>query len=188
MRPLPATRATLPTTQVIITKMRGRRAREPLEVVFDQTELEEVVLRSVRWRTDALKGEEENLKTDNTPAETSEQRSVQFPEREACPDGDIVPARRPGRQLMTLNFPNPSCSFDATKNRVGFWGYDNVIEISFYVGADALKRLCPEMTDAEAGFLKAFDAARKRIHEVAEEVYARGKRGSYAYVLAAEDF
>ena len=89
---------------------------------------------------------------------------------------------------MKLNFPNPSCSFDATKNRVGFWGYDNVIEISFYVGADALTKLCPGMHNAEAGFLKAYGAARKRIHEVAEEVYARGRKGSYAYILAAEDF
>ncbi len=89
---------------------------------------------------------------------------------------------------MKLSFPNPSCSFDATKNRVGFWGYDNVIEISFFVGVDALKKLCPEMDNAEAGFLKAFGDARKRIHEVAEEVYAHGHKGSYAYVLAADDF
>jgi hypothetical protein len=89
---------------------------------------------------------------------------------------------------MKLNFPNPSCSFDATKNRVVFWGYDNVMEVSFFVGADALKKLCPEMGNAEAGFLKAFDAARKRIHAVAEEVYARGNKSSYAYVLAAADF
>ena len=42
-----------------------------------------------------------------------------------------------------LNFPNPSCSFDVSKNRVEFWGYDNVIEISFFVGADALKEAMP---------------------------------------------
>jgi hypothetical protein len=89
---------------------------------------------------------------------------------------------------MKLNFPNPSCSFDATKNRVGFWGYDSTIEVSFFVEVDALKKLCPEMGNAEAGFLKAFNAARKRIHEVAEEVYARGRKGSYAYILAAADF
>jgi hypothetical protein len=87
-----------------------------------------------------------------------------------------------------LNFPNPSCSFDVSKNRVEFWGYDNVIEISFFVGADVLKKLCPEMGNAEAGFLEAFDAAHKRIQAVAEKVYARGKKGSFAYVLAAADF
>ncbi len=46
---------------------------------------------------------------------------------------------------MPLSFPNPSCSFDATKNRVDFWGYDNVIEVSFHIEADALKKLCPQM-------------------------------------------
>jgi hypothetical protein len=89
---------------------------------------------------------------------------------------------------MKLNFPNPSRSFDATKNRVLFWAYDNAIEISFFMEADALRKLCPEMGNVEAGFLKAFDAARKRIHEVAEKVYVRGRKGSFAYSLVAEDF
>ena len=62
------------------------------------------------------------------------------------------------------------------------------MEVSFFVGADALKKLCPEMRSAEAGFLKAFDAARKRTQEVAEEVSARGRKGSDAYILAAADF
>ena len=89
---------------------------------------------------------------------------------------------------MSLNFPNPSRSFDASSSRVCFWGYDSTIEISFFVEAGALKQLCPEMSSAEAGFLKAFDAARKRIQEVADEVYVRGGKGSYAYTLAADDF
>jgi hypothetical protein len=91
---------------------------------------------------------------------------------------------------MTLNFPNPSRSVDTTKDRVRFWGYDKAMEISFFVEADALRKLCPEMTHLEAGLLKAFDAVRKRIHEVAGEVYVRGGggKGTYAYVLAAKDF
>ena len=89
---------------------------------------------------------------------------------------------------MRLSFPNPSRSFDATRNRVRFWGYDSAIEVSFFVEADALRELCPEMSSVEAGFLKAFDAARKRIHEVAEEVYTRDSDSSYAYSLKAEDF
>jgi hypothetical protein len=56
------------------------------------------------------------------------------------------------------------------------------------VEAGALKRLCPEMSSAETGFLQAFDTSRNRIHEVADKVYVRGGKGSYAYVLAAEDF
>jgi hypothetical protein len=89
---------------------------------------------------------------------------------------------------MRVSFPNPSRSFDASRSRVCFWGYDSTIEISFFVEAGALKRLCPEMTGAETGCLQAFDAARNRIHEVAENVYVRGRKGSYAYVLVAEDF
>jgi hypothetical protein len=89
---------------------------------------------------------------------------------------------------MRLSFPNPSRSFDVCTSRVCFWGYDSTIEISFFVGADALKRLCPEMSGAETGFLKAFDAARNRIHEVADKVYLRGGKRSHAYILAAEDF
>jgi hypothetical protein len=89
---------------------------------------------------------------------------------------------------MSLSFPNPSCSFDATKKRVDFWGYDNVIEVSFHVEAEALKKLCPRMGDAEAGFLKAFATVRKRIHEVAENVYGHGGKNIYAYILVAKDF
>jgi hypothetical protein len=89
---------------------------------------------------------------------------------------------------MSLSFPNPSRSFDATRSRVCFWGYDSAIEVSFFVEADALKRLCPEMDSAETGFLNAFDAARGRIHEVANKVYVGGSKGHYNYVLAEEDF
>ena len=89
---------------------------------------------------------------------------------------------------MRLSFPNPSRSFDVGKSRVCFWGYDSTIEISFFVGMDALKRLCPDMSEAESGVLQAFDAALNRIHEVADKVYARGSKGSYACILAAEDF
>lgn len=91
---------------------------------------------------------------------------------------------------MRLHFPNPSRSFDESSRCVLFWGYDGTIEVSFLVEANALKRLCPEMSNAEAGFLKAFDAARDRIYEVADKLYVRGGggKGTYAYILAAEDF
>jgi len=88
---------------------------------------------------------------------------------------------------MRLSFPNPSRSFDASTGRICFWGYDSTIEVSFFVGIDALKRLCPDMSGAESGFLQAFDAALNRIHKVADKVYARGGKGVYAYILAAED-
>ncbi|MDH5217763.1 MAG: DUF1488 domain-containing protein [Gammaproteobacteria bacterium] len=89
---------------------------------------------------------------------------------------------------MKLHFPNPSRSFDENKNRVLFWGYDSAIEISFYVEADALKRLCPEMGDVEKSYLLAFDDSREKIYEIADKLYTHGRKGNYAYILAAKDF
>ena len=89
---------------------------------------------------------------------------------------------------MKITFPNPSRSYDATKNQVRFWGYDSTIEITFFIEAEALQKLCPELRNVEAGFLDAFDATRKRIHQVADKVYSHGKSGSYAYILVADDF
>jgi hypothetical protein len=89
---------------------------------------------------------------------------------------------------MPLIFPNPCCSFDATKKRVDFWGYDNVMEVSFHMEAGALKKLCPQMGDTEAGFLKAFNTVRKQIHDAAKEIYRPGGKNTHAYVLAEKDF
>jgi len=89
---------------------------------------------------------------------------------------------------MTLSFPNPSRSFDATKSRVRFWGYDSAIEISFFLETGALRKLSPESSGTETGILDAFDAARERIYEVAETMYLRSRKTSCAYVLSAEDF
>ena len=89
---------------------------------------------------------------------------------------------------MRLSFPNPSRSYDASKSRVCFWGYDNAIEVSFFVETDALKQLCPKISDDEAGFLQAFDVTHKRIHEIANKVYVHDGKNSYSYILAARDF
>jgi hypothetical protein len=89
---------------------------------------------------------------------------------------------------MRLSFPNPCRSFDEDHNRVRFWGYDSSIEVAFFVDTDALKRLCPEMSNLESGFLKAFDKSRNRIEEIANKVYARDGKGAYSYILAEGDF
>ena len=89
---------------------------------------------------------------------------------------------------MRLSFPNPCRSFDAGRSRVCFWGYDSTIEITFFIEADALKQLCPEMSGLESGFLQAFDAVRNKIHEVADKVYTRGGKGTCAYILSTGDF
>ncbi len=90
---------------------------------------------------------------------------------------------------MKLSFPNESRSFDASRSRVRFWGYDKTIEISFFVEAQALQKLSAEISNAESGLLKVFGAARQRIHEVADKVYhVRGEKDSYVYILTADDF
>ena len=91
---------------------------------------------------------------------------------------------------MRLNFPNNSRSFDANRSRVCFWGYDSTIEISFFVEAEALKALCPEIESVEKEYLKAFDTSLERIHKVADKVYVHGGKGkgTYTYILEADDF
>lgn len=89
---------------------------------------------------------------------------------------------------MTVIFPNPSRSYDATENRVQFWGYDSVKEIAFFIEVATLRKLCPEMSDVDTGVLKAFDSVVKNIHEVAGKVYMRASKSSGIYRLAANDF
>jgi hypothetical protein len=87
---------------------------------------------------------------------------------------------------MTLNFPNQNRSYDASRNRIRFWGHDNALEIAFFVEASALYKLDPQARNVEAELLEAFDGARDRIHETARKVYSRARNG--AYLLAAADF
>ena len=91
---------------------------------------------------------------------------------------------------MKLSFPNPSYSFDESGNRIRFWGYDRSIEVSFFVETAVLTRLCPGLVSSESGFREAFDKARGRIYEVADEVYQRGGKGKgeYDYVLSLAEF
>lgn len=86
---------------------------------------------------------------------------------------------------MSLEFPNSSRSYDATRRAVRFWGYDTAMEWSFFVTADALKHVRPAMENDEAGMLAAFDSHRDRICAAARKLYARGRKGSYE--LGAED-
>jgi len=80
---------------------------------------------------------------------------------------------------MSLEFPNSSRSYDATRRAVRFWGYDTAMEWSFFVTAEALRRVNPAMNEDEAGMLGAFDSHRDRICAAAAKLYARGRKGSY---------
>jgi hypothetical protein len=90
--------------------------------------------------------------------------------------------------MRRLVFPASSSSFDARLRCVCFWGYGSGVETQFFVGADALKRLCPEMCNTEAGILQAFDGARNQILEVADKVSVYNVNGDFSYILEAADF
>ena len=60
------------------------------------------------------------------------------------------------------------------------------MEASFFVTADALRRLQPGLLPDEAELLQAFDANRTLIYATAAKVYGRGSKGSYD--LVASDF
>lgn len=89
---------------------------------------------------------------------------------------------------MKLNFSNPSRSYDENHQRVRFWGYDSALEVEFFVELDALKKLCPKMTADEDSLLDAFDASLKQIHHAAEKIHQHNGKGTYSYVLTADEF
>ncbi len=88
---------------------------------------------------------------------------------------------------MTLNFPNPTRSYDEQRNAVRFIGYDGVFEIRFMVEAAALAGgAAQECESFEAKCLSAFDGLRASIHKVARAAYASRRLSSYT--LSAADF
>ena len=78
---------------------------------------------------------------------------------------------------MSLEFPNSSRSYDATRCAVRFWGYDTAMEWSFFVTAEALRRVHPAMVQDEVGILGAFDSNRDLNCAAAPKLYARGPKG-----------
>lgn len=89
---------------------------------------------------------------------------------------------------MDLAFPNLTRSFEASKNRVRFWGHDNAIEITFFVSSDILSQLMPGTERSETAILRIFDSMRSDIHEAARRAYANGWHGQYAFALRLKDF
>jgi hypothetical protein len=87
---------------------------------------------------------------------------------------------------MALSFPNDSRSYDATRRAVRFWGHHSAMESSFFLTADGLKRLQPDIVFGQDAALRAFDTHRRLIYAAATKVYARGRKGSYD--LVASDF
>lgn len=80
---------------------------------------------------------------------------------------------------MSVQFPNRSRCFDATRRAVRFWGSDGALETTFFVTESALQRIAPGTSPGESDLLDAFDAHVDQIHRAATRIYVRGSRGSY---------
>ena len=87
---------------------------------------------------------------------------------------------------MSLNFPNPSRSYEPDHARVRFWGHDASMEVSFFLEEDVLFRLSPGTAGDEKAILKAFDANRPRIMEAARKAYTG--RQAHSFILGAANF
>ena len=84
-----------------------------------------------------------------------------------------------GKSDATLNFPNPSRSYDTSRHCVCFWGYDNSREITFLVDDTMLAKLNADMDSSEPALLAAFDRHRDRILGLARELYNGGPQNRY---------
>ena len=78
---------------------------------------------------------------------------------------------------MALNFPNASRSYDSTRHAVRFWGYDSAMETSFFVVADALRRLQPGISPDEESLLQAFDSHCEQIRAAADKSLQARQQG-----------
>jgi uncharacterized protein DUF1488 len=88
---------------------------------------------------------------------------------------------------MSLNFPNPTRSFDEMRKAVRFVGHDGVFEIKFFVEGGALADEKAQGREAfEARCLSAFDENRDSIQSAARVAYSH--RRLNAYTLSAADF
>ena len=64
---------------------------------------------------------------------------------------------------MTLEFLNPSRSFDEVRNAIRFIGHDGMFEVPFFVEVEALAKSSAglrRMELSEEMYLSTFDAAR----------------------------
>lgn len=80
---------------------------------------------------------------------------------------------------MTLNFPNPSRTYDASRHCVCFWGYDDSREVTFLVDDAMLTKLNPNMGSGEPALLAAFDRNRDRILGLARDLHQGGPQNRY---------
>lgn len=87
---------------------------------------------------------------------------------------------------MTLEFLNPSRSFDEVRR---FLGHDGMFEVPIYIEVKALTKSTStselrSIEVSEENYLSTFDATRSSIHDVAREVYSHRRLTSYALTVA----
>lgn len=90
---------------------------------------------------------------------------------------------------MTLEFLNPSRSFDEERNAVRFIGHDGMFEVRFFVEVEALARTRTAFRGKEVStemYLSVFDSSLREIHEVARKAYSRDRRS--LQTLTADSF
>ena len=101
---------------------------------------------------------------------------------------------------MTIEFPNLSRRYDATRHCVRFSGYDGALEWPFFVEEEALWGLDVMARTGGTALLAAFDRHRDRICAAAKKsgkipsIYCRdaesavalAKRG-YGFIIAGND-
>jgi len=90
---------------------------------------------------------------------------------------------------MTIDFCNPSRSFNAAEDGVHFWGYDGAVELSFIVRVGALAKLDVAVLKDAADYLRTFDKHLQKIHSAANKVYGRRQKGSRGalFIVTASD-
>jgi hypothetical protein len=71
---------------------------------------------------------------------------------------------------------------------VCFWGYDQSIEVSFYLDVRALQKMSHEACQLESDCLEAFDSASNQIHKVADEIHRKRGGSVYSHKLTEADF
>ncbi len=92
------------------------------------------------------------------------------------------------RACHDARFPQPEPKLRETRNAVRFIDHDGMFEVRFFVEADALAgpdARTDKKDETEAACLAAFDRARFSIHDVARNLYLRGRQPNY--VIKASD-
>lgn len=85
---------------------------------------------------------------------------------------------------MGLTFPNSSRSYDSDHGRIRFVGHDGMFQISFSITTEAVSGKRFDGSEAERGYLAAFDASRAQVHAIATRAYARTRKTTYALTAA----